>query len=302
VHIPSKRLRPRSWSSAECLAIGPISLLVTTTVMPSSAPHQVLLSKLSNLKAHLPARTARLLSLHILYITPISLEPSNAYLNLARLLSPTDHVMLFPGNFSVLPPPTLLDTLSSQLRDQSHRLRIISNQNDRMFPFAALAPALMRKDHSVWCTERLFLSSSRDSDWEACLWQLWLDSLGDVELVQGTDWKESELVSWPTNSTSVGPSTKSIFAFLKLAKNKLRQRMSVKYKTETCILAGKRLDALSFADRDEKAMVEAAWLKRACEKVRQVSFRIVHINFFDLLGRHRQGGRNHTSEAGHFLF
>lgn len=269
--IPSKRLRPRCWSSAEYFAIGPISLLVTTTVMPSSVPHQILLSKLSNLKARLPVRTARLLSLHLLYTTPISSEPSNAYLNLARLLSPTDHVVLFPGNFSILPPPMLLDTLSSQLRDQSHHLRIISNQNDRKFPLAALAPALMPKDHSVWCTERFFLSSSRDSDWEACLWQLWLDSLGDVEFIQSTDWRESEPVLWPTNSTLVSPSTKSIFAPLKLAKNKLRQRMSVKYRTETCILAGKRLDALSFADRDEKAMLKAAWLKRACEKVRQVS-------------------------------
>jgi hypothetical protein len=69
----------------------------------------------------------------------------------------------------------------------------------------------MRKDHSVWCTERFFLSSSRHSDWEACLWQLWLDSFGDVKLLQNADWKDSEPVVLHMNSTFVSRSTGSHF-------------------------------------------------------------------------------------------
>jgi hypothetical protein len=179
-------------------------------VIPSSAPHQILLKKLSNLKAHLPLESAQLLSLHVLYITPKSSESPNAYLNLARLFARTDHVILFPGNLSILPPSTLFEALSSQLHDRSTGLSIISNQNDTLFPFAALAPALVPKNHSTWCTERFFLSSSRDFDWDACLWQLWLDSFGDVRLLRNPDWKDGEPVLWRMNSASVSPFTSSL--------------------------------------------------------------------------------------------
>jgi len=186
---------------------GPISLLVTTTVTHSSEPHQKLLKKLSGLKADLPAEIAQLLSLHILYINPKSSESPNAYLNLARLFSRTDHVMLFPGNLSVLPPPALFGALSSQ---QSTRLAIISNQNDTIFPFPTFAPALVSNDHSIWCVERFFLSSSRDFDWDACLWQLWLDSFGDVKLISNADWKDGEPVVWRMNSAAVSPSISTL--------------------------------------------------------------------------------------------
>jgi hypothetical protein len=43
--------------------------------------------------------------------------------------------------------------------------------------------------------------------------------------------------------------------------------MNFKYRAETCVLAGKRLDALNSGSKGEKEMLEAAWLKRACEKV-----------------------------------
>jgi hypothetical protein len=186
---------------------GPISLLVTTTAIHSSAPHRKLLEKLSNLKAHLPVEVAQFLSLHILYINSKSSESPNAYLNLARLFSRTDHVMLFPGNFSILPPPTLFETLLSQLQRRPTRLAIISNQNDTMFPFPTLAPAIVSNDHSMWCTERFFLSSSRDFDWDACLWQLWLNSFGDVTHLWDPHWKDGEPVVWRMNSASVSPST-----------------------------------------------------------------------------------------------
>jgi hypothetical protein len=186
---------------------GPISLLVTTTGIHSSAPHRKLLEKLSNLKAHLPVEVAQFLSLHILYINSKSNESPNAYLNLARLFSRTDHVMLFPGNFSILPPPTLFETLLSQLQRRPTRLAIISNQNDTMFPFPTLTPAIVSNDHSMWCTERFFLSSSRDFDWDACLWQLWLNSFGDVTHLWDPHWKDGEPVVWRMNSASVSPST-----------------------------------------------------------------------------------------------
>jgi len=186
------------------VSVGPISLLITTTMMHSSATHQKLLEKLSDLKAYLPVQVAQFLSLHILYINPKSSESPNAYLNLARLFSRTDHVMLFPGNLSILPPPTLFETVSSQLQRRPTRLAIISNQNDT---FPTLAPTLVSNNHSTWCTERFFLSSSRDFDWDACLWQLWLNSFGDVTYLSDPHWKHGGPVVWRMNSASVSPST-----------------------------------------------------------------------------------------------
>jgi hypothetical protein len=192
------------------VSVGPISLLVTTTAIHSSASHRNFLEKLSNLKADLPVQVAQFLSLHILYINSTSSESPNAYLNLARLFSQTDHVMLFPGNFSILPPSTLFETLLTQLQRRPTRLVIISNKNDTMYPFPTLAPALVSNNHSVWCTERFFLSSSRDFDWDACLWQLWLNSFGDVTQLWDPNWKDSESVVWRMNSASVSPSTSTL--------------------------------------------------------------------------------------------
>lgn len=174
---------------------GPISLLLTTSVEPLSAPHQDLLIKVRDLSLISPTS----LSLHILYAAPGSKHLPNAYLNLARLFARTDHVILFPGNLSALPSPALLGTLSAR----PHALSIISNQNDTNFPFPALAPVVVHRNHSIWCTERLFLTDSRDGDWDACLWQLWLDSFGDIEVLKSPDWTLNDLFMPLINSAVV---------------------------------------------------------------------------------------------------
>lgn len=244
-------------------ALGPISLLLTTSVEPLSASHQELLNRVRDLDSISPSS----LSLHILYTTPGSKHPPNAYLNLARLFARTDRVILIPGNVSALPPPTLLGTLSTQLPV----LSIISNQNDTKFPFHALAPAIMPRNHSIWCTERLFLADSRDGDWDACLWQLWLNSFGDIEILKASDWAFNDLFMPPMNSAVVSLS-QEIADFLCSAefrdKNKLRQRLSFKYRSETCILARNRLAALGIANEKGKGGVsKATWLKQVCAVV-----------------------------------
>jgi hypothetical protein len=178
--------------------------------------------------------------------------------------------MLFPGNSTISPPPDLFETFSSLPRNRSTPLFIVNNLNYTRFPFAALSPALIPKNHPTWCTERFFFSGSRDFDWDACLWQLWLDSFGDVRFLANHDWKHTGLIVPHTNSALVSAAT--FFSGLRLAEleqNKLNQRLSVKYRAETCVLAGKRLDALGIAnDKREKAVSRAAWLKSACEKVK----------------------------------
>ena len=238
-------------------------------MLPSSIPHQLLLKKVSNLKSHLPLEIFQALSLHVLHITPNSRESPNAYLNLARLFARTDLVMLFPGNLSMVPPPTTLKTYSSQPQYGSTHLSVMSNQNGTKFPFPTLAPAFMPKDHPVWCTERFFFSSSRDFGWDACLWQLWLDSFGDVKPLQIPEWTDRQPVALAMNSALVSLISSSVvFSWLNTKQNKLRQRLSSKYRAETCVLAGKRLDALRITNNEGgRGITMAAWLKSVCEKV-----------------------------------
>jgi len=146
----------------------------------------------------------------------------------------------------MIPPPAIFGTHLSQSQHGSSYLSIISNQNNTNVLFPGLAPALVRKDHSVWCTERFFLPRSRDFDWDTCLWQLWLDRFGDLNLLRVPNWTDGKPFVFPMNS----------------AVNKQLQRLSLRYRYETCVLASKRLDALKIADSKEKA----AWLKRVCEK------------------------------------
>ncbi len=47
---------------------------------------------------------------------------------------------------------------------------------------AVLSPMLILRDHPLWCTERFAFvpapSASRTVDWDACLWQVQLETFG----------------------------------------------------------------------------------------------------------------------------
>lgn len=178
--------------------LGPVSLLVTTTVVPSSAAHVALLTKLANIHNRTPLLKAAL-SVHVLHLHPATELHSNALLNVARLLSPGTRAVLFPGNLSSAPPKNLYKTLLSQQPSSSSALTsgrirkrrpvILTLKDHTSFPFAPLAPLVIARDDSIWCTERFFAGMSRAADWEECLWQIWLANFGDVEVRQVQGWE-----------------------------------------------------------------------------------------------------------------
>lgn len=47
---------------------------------------------------------------------------------------------------------------------------------------------MLHRDDPLWCTERSFLYVSREADWNDCLWQLWLEHFGEIDVKQTSDW------------------------------------------------------------------------------------------------------------------
>ena len=135
-------------------------------------------------------------------VEPATEVHPNAFLNIARLLSPSPRTVLFPGNLTSVPPESLYKTLLAQQpssssaltspgRKRKRRPVVLTLKDHNSCPFAPLAPLVMARDDSTWCTERFFAGMSRASDWEECLWQVWLANFGDVEVRQVQGWSST---------------------------------------------------------------------------------------------------------------
>ncbi len=155
-----------------------MSLVITTNSAPSASTYQNLLRRLTAIKT-LPSLAY--FSVHIFRTnTQASLSP-NIFLNIGRLFAPTDTVMIVPAEIStVTPSAELYHSVSEHL---SHHLQIpavLTMAKEITFPVASLSPLVLPKDYPTWCTDRFFLASSRSSDWDVCLWQIWLEQQGKI--------------------------------------------------------------------------------------------------------------------------
>ncbi|KAI0344601.1 hypothetical protein BDW22DRAFT_1326705, partial [Trametopsis cervina] len=224
---------------------GPISVLVVTQSSPSSPEATELLIKLQVLAGLPTVRTK--LSAHIIHLEAHTPENPNAFLNLARLFSQTDVVTLFPGNLSVVPPKILYRSVASE--SGSSKPVVFSMRQQATFPFTGFSPAVLNREDPLWCTERFFPSISRAADWTECLWQIWLEHSGNIEVKPTSDWIHD------TNpNTNASP-----------LEVKVRRRLSLKYRGETCVLATRQLAALRSSDGTVDVM-KARWLKRHCRE------------------------------------
>lgn len=223
---------------------GPVSVLVTTHSAPDSLASRELVKQLEGFRRS--SSMKRALSAHILYLAPSPTQSPNAYLNLARLLSQTPLVALFPGNLSVVPPKTFQRSIASSTSFSGDKPIVFSMRGRTSFPFSPLSPVLIDRDNPVWCTERFFLGLPRSADWEECLWQIWLENFGNVDVRPTTDW----ITEPPAyNLSSV--------------KAKVHHRLSSKFRSETCILATRQVAAARAIEPDAETR-KARWLKRNC--------------------------------------
>lgn len=129
------------------------------------------------------------LSLHIIRVFSSSGGSANAYLNLARLLAPTNRVVLFPDG---LPSHLSNNLYSSIVLSTSPLPLVLGNDDHGAYPFPPMSPVVLPKDYPTWCTERFSLFQSRSLDWEDCLWQLWLESSGKVKSAMVDGWPGGE--------------------------------------------------------------------------------------------------------------
>ncbi|KAG1815959.1 uncharacterized protein BJ212DRAFT_1430748 [Suillus subaureus] len=156
---------------------GPISLVIVTSARSGSTDHLTLLKRFPELTSIFDTHASFGLSFHVLQASSSSGGSANAYLNVARLLAPTDRVVLFPDG---LPSHLSSNLYSSPL--------VLGNNSRRTYPFAPMSPVVLPKDYPTWCTERFSLFQSRSLDWEDCLWQLWLESAGEVKSTAVDNW------------------------------------------------------------------------------------------------------------------
>lgn len=158
------------------------------------------------------------ISFHV-YHTSSSLRNFNAYINIARLFSPSPRVLLFPP--STLTPWGSLPRSSAVLDTrEAHqqfiiplsplRLSNISNVDmlrNAFFPTSAL---LLDREDSPWCTERLFtimkdtkgegndqLASNIEMGlhWRECIWNIWVRSHGKIQIFHDGGWSVSRTPS-----------------------------------------------------------------------------------------------------------
>ncbi|KAG1802694.1 uncharacterized protein HD556DRAFT_1429502 [Suillus plorans] len=176
-----------AWSGDLDSVFCPMSLVVVT-----SAPtdHLTILKRFPELMSLSDTHASFGLSLHVLQVSSSFGGSANAYLNVARLLAPTDRVVLFPDG---LPLHLSSNLYSSIIRSTSPQPLVLGNNSRRTYPFAPMSPVVLHKDYPIWCTERFSLFQSRSLDWEDCLWQLWLESAGEV--------KSTAVDSWPVVET-----------------------------------------------------------------------------------------------------
>ena len=181
---------------------GPISLVVLSRKPPTSnrAP---LRPALAHLLRHPKLNVSRL-ALHTLHLDPKTPDAPNVFLNLARLFAPTRTVLLVPGTPAppqTLPPLTLTGPVIITAAPQKTA--------DKGRPETPLAPVLIPRDHPLWCTERFAFvpaythTSPRAADWDACLWQVKLETYGAAIVNSPT------LPGWRWNVEHKLPSTPS---------------------------------------------------------------------------------------------
>lgn len=159
------------------------------------------------------------LSLHMLHLDAGTPDAPNVFLNLARLFAPTRTLLLVPGTPEPPPLSSILSLSIAHIRDPvvvhaagpGHGTGIAADKSPA--PLAKLSPLLISRDHPLWCMERFAfipaLAAPRAADWDACLWQVQLETFG-VAATNGPT-----LLGWqwdiePRPSESVLPSALTV--------------------------------------------------------------------------------------------
>ncbi|KAF8967851.1 hypothetical protein BDZ97DRAFT_1655807 [Flammula alnicola] len=228
---------------------GSVSLLVTTAAMPGSSSHGKLLRTIRKLVSQ---ATMSGLSIHIIHVGENQAGSPNLYLNLARLFALTDWTLLFPSDLSKPISPKIYESMVSMKWETKRGIHFLASGSDS-YPFPTLSPLLLPTKQDFWCTERIFIGVSRVSDWNECLWQVSLETVGKIHIV---DVPIKDVPVEENAGAEVG------------------RRLSARFRAEMCDTFLKQMTVVHPRGRYREIALD--WVKSFCSKVRLCFFGVVH--------------------------
>lgn len=118
-------------------------------------------------------------SLHISHTPHHESQSPNSFLNLAKLFSQSDWVVLYPGRIRGDLPTAFREAVYSVNLEKETSIHVL-NSVSSVYPFPAFSPLMLPAKYDFWCPERMLPPFTRVSDWNECLWQASLETLGKL--------------------------------------------------------------------------------------------------------------------------
>jgi len=131
---------------------------------------------------------------YLVYLKNSPGDQPNAYLNLARLISQTNHLVLFPKPLLELHSAVAYSHFENATRLHSRNTPVVltANRKHAGFPFSPFSPLMVHREDTTWCDERFDTLSSPSVSWEECLWQFWITKHGGIQpVISRSPWKTS---------------------------------------------------------------------------------------------------------------
>ena len=172
---------------ADCFQPGPISLILSVDSPHDLDTAQLLLRRLIEAPSD-STLSNRQLS-YVIYVKGSAGERSNAYLNLARLISQTNRVILFPKLLQELRPAITYSYFHNSTRAHPYDTTIVltAGRKNSGFPFSPFSPLMVHRGDPTWCDERFDFLGSPSVAWEECLWQFWITKHGGLQPIVSKD-------------------------------------------------------------------------------------------------------------------
>jgi len=273
--IRNRRVCQLTWSQ-----LGPVSLILSVDSSRDLEIAQISLKRLLEAPSNGTLQNPRVS--YLVYLKGSAGERPNAYLNFARLVSQTNHAVLFPKPLLELNPTVTYSYFynATHLHTRNAPVVLTASRRHSEFPFSPFSPLMIHRDDPTWCDERFDFLNSPPIAWEECLWQFWITKHGGIQpIASKNSWKAVLDVNRTTVRRASGcEKSFSEFRFSQIA---FERRLRNHFRDEICLLAIRNTLALihSLDDREvpsgqqqqqqipEKYANQRIWLKKHCRRL-----------------------------------
>jgi len=172
------------------LQLGPVSLILSVDSPRDLDIAQISLKRLLEAPSNGTLQNPRVS--YLVYLKGSAGERPNAYLNFARLVSQTNHAVLFPKPLLELNPTVTYSYFynATHLHTRNAPVVLTASRRHSEFPFSPFSPLMIHRDDPTWCDERFDFLNSPPIAWEECLWQFWITKHGGIQPIASKNpWK-----------------------------------------------------------------------------------------------------------------